>query len=386
MGVLHEKSETGSGKAVTQRRPARSAKLTFDDSPLLAAFRQLASAKSLDEVFQLICATARALTGADGAALILGEKSQCLYVAEDAVEPLWKGQRFASGRCLSGWAMEHRTPALIPDIHQDARVPLDLYSKTFVRSLAIIPVCVDVPIGAIGVYWAAIHSLDDALLAQLQTFAGFAAVTLESMRRRNFLEERLHQSETELQTTQRKLAAEIHLRSQLESRISLLDQTDALTGLNNQLGFLSRATQLFKLIKRVPVQAWLIYIDLDDFRHIHNAQGHESCDRIIQDAARVLRESFRESDVLGRVRDDEFVAFVVAASDPLAEIESRLIRNIDHLNHRQADKPPLAVSIGAVRCNPRGRTTLEDLIHQADAAMYRSKRKKRLKVVESPAR
>ncbi len=96
----------------------------------------------------------------------------------------------------------------------------------------------------------------------------------------------------------------------------------------------------------------------------------------------MLRESVRESDTVARVRDDEFIAFVIAASDPVPEIEARLIRNIDHLNRCHPGNPPLAVTIGAVRCDPRGHTTLEDLIHQADAAMYLTKRLKRMKIVE----
>lgn len=382
MGSLHAQSKTSSAPAAKNEISAPAADTAANEASLLTALLPLVSARSLDEAFQSICATARALTGADGAALILGEKNQCFYIAEDAMAPLWKGQHFDETRCISGWTMEHREPAVVSDIRHDSRVPLDFYRNTFVRSLAIVPACVDVPIGAIGVYWARIHSLDPALLAQLQTLAGLAAVLIENMKRHNVLEERLHQAETELQATQQKLAAEIHLRGQHEARLQLLEQTDTLTGLNNRLGFLSRAQQLFKMINRVSVQAWLIYIDLDGLMQINRSFGYEAGDRMLKDAARVLRENFRDSDILARIRDDEFIAFVVSASDPLVEIKTRLTRSIDHLNRRETGKPPLVVTIGAVRCDPRGNTPLEDLIHQADAAMYLVKRKKRLKIVE----
>lgn len=356
-----------------------------DETSLLSAAYQLLLAQSLDQIFQLTCTTARALASADGAALILGEKNHCLYAAEDAIGPLWKGKRFPAARCVSGWTMEHRVPALIPDIYQDPRIPIDLYRSTFVRALAIVPMSFDTPIGAIGIYWAKEHHLDPALLQQLQSLAGFAAASIENMRRRNFLSERLNQAEAELQTMQRKLLAEMHLRDRLESKMSLLDQTDSLTGLNNHLGFLSRATQLLKLIDRVPLRAWLVYVELDDFLSISQSLGRETTDHMIQSAARVLRESLRESDLLARIRDDEFVAFVVSASDPIPEIEARLIRNIDKRNQSQPDTHPIVLSIGAVRCDPRSRIPLDDLIHQADAAMYRARRKKRLKVIQRTA-
>lgn len=382
MGPSRTNSKAGSVPAIKDEATAPAAGAASNEASLLTALLPLISAKSLDDVFQSICATARALAGADGAALILGEKSQCFYVAEDAVAPLWKGRHFDETSCISGWVMEHREPAVVSDIRQDSRASLDLYRETFVRSLAVVPACVDVPIGAIGVYWARIHSLDPALLAQLQAFAGLAAVLIENMRRHNVLEERLHQAETELQTTQRKLAAEIHLRGQHEARLQLLEQTDTLTGLNNRLGFLSRAQQLFKMINRVSVQAWLIYIDLDGLGQINRSFGYEAGDRMLKDAAHVLRENFRDSDLLARIRDDEFIAFVVSESDPLTEIKIRLAGSIDRLNRRDIGKPPLVVTIGAVRCDPRGNTPLEDLMHQADAAMYLVKRKKRLKIVE----
>jgi diguanylate cyclase (GGDEF)-like protein len=347
------------------------------------ALRQLFSAKSLEEAIHLVCATGRRLTGADGTSLVFCDKKQCVFAGEDAIAPLWKGQCFDSGACISGWVMENREPALIPDIRRDSRITLDLYRKTFVRSLIMVPVHAEYPIGAIGAYWAKEHSATPDLVAQLQTLADFAAIAIGNLRRRSDLESRVAQAEAELLTTQRKLAAEIHLRSQREERLQLVEQTDPLTGLNNRHGFLSHAGQIFKLINRVSVQAWLIYIDLDGLRQINCSLGYDAGDRVIQNAARVLRESVRESDTLARVRDDEFIAFAIAASDPVPEIEARLIRNINHLNQCQPGNPPLTITIGAVRCDPRGQTTLEDLIHQADAAMYLTKRLKRLKIVEN---
>ena len=72
--------------------------------------------------------------GADGLTVVLREGDQVYYAEEDAIGPLWKGQRFAIESCVSGWAMVHRQAVAIADIYADARVPLDAYRPTFVKS------------------------------------------------------------------------------------------------------------------------------------------------------------------------------------------------------------------------------------------------------------
>src|SRR5579872_5021409 len=83
--------------------------------------QELSLARDLETVMKIVRTAARRLTGADGATFILREGGSCYYADEDAVSPLWKGCRFPMSECVSGWVMEHRKAAVIPDIYSDAR-------------------------------------------------------------------------------------------------------------------------------------------------------------------------------------------------------------------------------------------------------------------------
>ena len=138
---------------------------------LAEAVQWLSLASSFEQIQAIVRRTARALTGADGATFVLRERDQCFYVDEDAIAPLWRGQRFPLVDCVSGWAMRHHEPAVIPDIEVDDRVPLAAYRPTFVRSLAMVPIGIETSVGAIGVYWAAPRRIAPGVLADLQNLA-----------------------------------------------------------------------------------------------------------------------------------------------------------------------------------------------------------------------
>jgi GAF domain-containing protein len=133
--------------------------LPFDskDDPrwrlLDAASLRLEAAQSQDEIIEIVRTTARNVISADGVTFVLREYSHCHYVEEDAIAPLWKGQRFPMTSCISGWAMLHTKTAVVPDIFKDDRIPHDVYRKTFVKSLVMAPVGFDTPVAAIGAYW-----------------------------------------------------------------------------------------------------------------------------------------------------------------------------------------------------------------------------------------
>lgn len=115
---------------------------------------QLDAVADITEVGAVVRTAARTLTGAMGATFVVREADQCFYADEDAIAPLWKGQRFPVGSCLSGWAMLHGVTVVVPDIEQDPRVPLEAYRPTFVRSLVMVPVGCPDPVAAIGAYWS----------------------------------------------------------------------------------------------------------------------------------------------------------------------------------------------------------------------------------------
>jgi signal transduction histidine kinase len=161
--------------------------------------RDLSRARSRLAVADVVKACARKLVGADGATFVLRDGRQCFYLDEDAISPLWKGQRFPMDICVSGWAMEHAEQVVMPDIYQDARVPHDAYRPTFVKSLVMTPVRRADPVAAIGIYWADHHQATARECELLQNLADTTAVALENATVYEELERRVQQRTQQLQ-------------------------------------------------------------------------------------------------------------------------------------------------------------------------------------------
>ena len=158
---------------------------------LAAAIERLSTATSREEVLATVFSSARALTGADGVSLVVREGEQCHYLAEDAVGPLWSGQRFPLMSCVSGLAMvEHRT-IVIPEVAADARVPHAAYEPTFVKSLLMVPIGNGGGAAAIGAYWARVRTPDAEEVEVLEALSRVAGTRLL----KQDAEERLQESE-----------------------------------------------------------------------------------------------------------------------------------------------------------------------------------------------
>jgi len=133
-----------------------------------AAGERLAGAQSLNEIMDIVRTTARAIFDADGVTFVLREGNNCHYAEEDAIGPLWKGQRFPLQTCISGWCMLNRKTAAIEDIFEDTRIPHDVYRRTFVKSLIMAPAGNGTAVAAIGAYWGVIraHSPRDIVFVE----------------------------------------------------------------------------------------------------------------------------------------------------------------------------------------------------------------------------
>ena len=172
---------------------------------LVSAVQALSLARDLDSIVDIVRRSARALAEADGAAFILREGDECHYVDEDAVGPLWKGQRFPLSSCISGWAMLNGRAAVVPDITVDERLPQDAYRPTFVKSLVMTPIRAESPIGAIGIYWARRHTATDEEVELLQALASSTAVAMENVLLYRQLEQRVAERTQQLEDINREL-------------------------------------------------------------------------------------------------------------------------------------------------------------------------------------
>ena len=163
----------------------------FAAQRLVQAVKELSAARDLPTIQAIVRRAARELNGADGATFVLRDNEQCYYADEDAIAPLWKGQRFPLSACISGWAMLNRKAAVVADIEHDDRIPLDAYRPTFVRSLVMVPIRTEAPIGAIGNYWAAKHEATQDEIGVIQALADATSIALENVQVYQELEQRV---------------------------------------------------------------------------------------------------------------------------------------------------------------------------------------------------
>ena len=148
---------------------------------LLRVAHDLSVARDISSVTAITGRAARDLTGADGVTFVLREGDACFYADEEAIAPLWKGRRFPSNACISGWVMLRNSPAVIRNVYDDPRIPHDAYKPTFVRSLAMVPVRAPEPIAAIGAYWGGEHEASEAEVAILECLADSAALAIRNL-------------------------------------------------------------------------------------------------------------------------------------------------------------------------------------------------------------
>ena len=147
---------------------------------LKVAEAKLERTTTLEEAIDVVRQSARAICSADGVTFVLRDADKCHYVEEDAIAPLWKGQRFPLTACISGWAMLNGKTAAIEDIYADARIPHDAYRKTFVKSLVMVPVRADGPVAAIGAYWADRRSFKVQEVAVIEALADMVGKALKT--------------------------------------------------------------------------------------------------------------------------------------------------------------------------------------------------------------
>jgi len=153
--------------------------------------QELTLCKDLNSVMFVVRSVARKLTQADGVTFVLRDNDMCYYADEDTISPLWKGSRFKVEFCISGWAMINKKYTCIEDIYQDERIPIDLYSTTYIKSLLMMPIRKIDPIGAIGCYWAKSYRPGVDEINYIQSLAEITALALDNINLHAYMGEKL---------------------------------------------------------------------------------------------------------------------------------------------------------------------------------------------------
>lgn len=179
---------------------------------LVEVIQQLSMARDVARVMAIVRSAARRLAGADGATFVLREGDLCYYADEDAIAPLWKGQRFPMDACVSGRVMKQGEAIAIEDVALDPCVNTEAFRTTFVKSMLMVPIRPSDSLGAIGTYWATVHRPTDEEIRKLQALANSTAVALENVLLYATLEKRV-QERTEA------LESEVAERRQAEAML-----------------------------------------------------------------------------------------------------------------------------------------------------------------------
>jgi diguanylate cyclase (GGDEF)-like protein len=209
-----------------------------------------------------------------------------------------------------------------------------------------------------------LHTVDEAL-AHPPTRSSSLPNTREfTQQHLQLLADKLYQKVTELE--------------QANIRLHRLSLTDELTGINNRRGFMIHAEELLKFARRAGYQLCLLYLDVDHLKHINDTFGHAAGDAALRDAARILTGTFRQSDIIARLGGDEFGVLALDTTGSHVEtIQSRLQSNLDAHNAQTDHGYVLSLSLGMIHVDLKSNLTTEELLAQADAALYLNKQQKR---------
>lgn len=168
----------------------------------------------------------------------------------------------------------------------------------------------------------------------------------------------------------------------LEIEIQGLSLRDPLTGLYNLRGFRLLAEQALLLACRSGKPYSVLFIDVDNLKQINDAYGHQAGSDLLAATADILREVFRETDVLGRMGGDEFAVAGQFSRSGIAEAAKRL-RQASMLYNAGAVQCTLSFSAGWVTSGPDKRMQLADMLAEADEEMYREKRRRKSSAIRS---
>lgn len=188
------------------------------------------------------------------------------------------------------------------------------------------------------------------------------------------LEEQVKLRTRELTWTNQNLEKQITIRKQVEQSLKHLAHHDTLTDLPNRLLLDARMDHAIKHARRKQSQLAVLFLDLDNFKHVNDSLGHATGDRLLQQVTRRLLAITREDDTIARLGGDEFVLLMEEISDS-TDIIYLAQKILDTINGRfEIDGQSIFIgcSIG-ISLYPQDGERGETLLRNADAAMYRAK-------------
>jgi len=154
-----------------------------------------------------------------------------------------------------------------------------------------------------------------------------------------------------------------------------MSRIDSLTNLNNQRAFYEYLRRELSNAKRYQEPLTLAYFDLNGFKDLNDKSGHIEGDKVLVEVGRVLLENLRENDIPCRYGGDEFcIIFPRSGITECKQICQRIVSIFEASSHSE-----VSFSLGLKTTGPAEFLDSQELVRQADALMYQSKEKSRLK-------
>jgi diguanylate cyclase (GGDEF)-like protein len=313
--------------------------------------RTMASTLDLQNILTRISETVSSLLQAQAMSLmLLGPDGRTLstvagYNLFDEQLPRAPESRWEASPSLV--AVREKRPVTVSDIHTDERYGAWLAAgqdRGFNSFLAIPLVVQDRALGCMNLYLIEPHEFGSDEIQLLSTFASQAAVSIENAR---------------LFEEARQLAI-----------------TDPLTGLANHRQFYDQLEREFRRAQRYQRPLTLLMLDLDRFKAFNDRYGHLAGDQALREMADVLRQNARSVDILARYGGEEFAVILPETDLARAASHAERIRAAvaDHvfLSQETGLEHQVTVSIGVATLSPTSQK-IEELVHDADQALYRAK-------------
>jgi len=164
----------------------------------------------------------------------------------------------------------------------------------------------------------------------------------------------------------------------LQKKLREMSNSDELTGLYNRRGFYAISQQQLKVANRAKREVALLFADMDKFKSINDQWGHQKGDEALVAMADILKQTFRESDLIARISGDEFALLLIDTPEKnLSIVFNRLQKNIDAFNIHPGVMFNLSLSVGMAVYDHDRPCSIDELLKQADRRMYEQKQRKK---------
>jgi diguanylate cyclase (GGDEF)-like protein len=167
-------------------------------------------------------------------------------------------------------------------------------------------------------------------------------------------------------------------KQRMVDKLEELSLEDSLTGLLNRRGFMTHCRQQMEIARRWNKDVLVLFMDVDCLKDINDTYGHAEGDKALRAVGRVIKATFRDSDVTARFGGDEYALFCLGSSLANADdLIGQLRKNLEREDSRGEGKYRLSLSVGVAEHRPDAVMSLAEMMAIADADMYEKKKARR---------